>query len=138
MSSINNVTTYIPQREPIVMISELCSATELEALTKLHISDKNIFCKDGVFQESGLVENIAQTAAALSGYNAHKNNATVKKGFIGSVSNLTINKLPIVGQTIETTVIIETEVMNVHIIKGSVKLEDEIIAECNMKIFIEE
>ncbi len=138
MFPIKEVTEYIPQRAPIVMISELCSASQKEATTRLEIKAENIFCENDFLQESGLVENIAQTAAALNGFNAIQSKSSVKRGFIGALSNLSINKLPKVGDTIETTVVIETEVMNVHIIKGTACLGDELLAECNMKIFIEE
>ncbi len=133
-----DITSYIPQREPIVMISELCSATEKKATTKLHLTEKNIFCVEGEFHEPGILENIAQTAAAMTGYNTVKNKKAVKRGFIGSINNINIFELPLVNTTIETTVEIENEVMNVHFIKGTVSQNGNTMAECTMKIFLEE
>lgn len=138
MLNTNKITNYIPQREPIVMVSELCSANEKEALTKLSVTDDNIFCHDGYLQEPGIIENIAQTAAAMTGYNAIKNNEDVKRGFIGSINNLEIYSLPKSGKEIKTEVAIVNQVMNVHIIKGVVRQDGNIMAECEMKIFLEE
>lgn len=120
------------------MISELCSANEKEAVSKLIITDDNIFCKDGALNEPGIIENIAQTAAAMSGYNALESKEEVKRGFIGSVNNLKINTLPKTGTEIETKVIIETQVMNVNIIRGVISQNNNVLAECEMKIFLEE
>ena len=138
MKDSNRITEYIPQREPMVMVSELCSVTETNVKTKLFIANNNIFCKDGFFQEPGLIENIAQSAAAMTGFNAIKNNEEVKRGFIGSINKLNIYNLPKSGIEIETEITIINEVMNVHIIEGIVRQNYIIMAECEMKIFLEE
>jgi len=137
MAEFKEITSYIPQREPIVMVSKLIKASETEAITKLFIDENNIFCANGFFDESGIIENIAQTAAALTGYNAILKNQAVKKGFIGSIDNLKIYNLPKCNKEIETIVNVENIVIDVHIIKGIVKIGTSIIAECNMKIFLE-
>lgn len=134
----DNILKYIPQRAPFVMVSELVSASEEEALTRLYISSNNIFSSEGYFQESGIIENIAQTAAVMSGYDAVENKGSVKRGYIGSVNNLTIYKLPKVGNCIETSIRVEAKVMNVNIIKGVVKQFGDVVAECEMKIFLDE
>jgi 3-hydroxymyristoyl/3-hydroxydecanoyl-(acyl carrier protein) dehydratase len=134
----NPIKQFIPQREPFIMVSELCSASEKTAHTKLVCSDENIFCTNGFFQEPGIIENIAQTAATLTGYNAVKNKTDVKRGFIGSITNLNIYQLAKCNSEIETLVTVEGQVMNVTLIKGVVKQNQELIAECEMKIFLEE
>ena len=131
-----DVKKYIPQDEPFVMISDLLSVSETEAVSVFYIDDKCIFVKDGFLDESGIVENIAQTAAAMSGYNQIKNGGEVKKGFIGSVESLNICNLPVSNSSLETKVIIKNVVMDVNIIKGTVQQKNEIIAECRMKIFL--
>ena len=69
----SKITDYIPQREPIVMVSALLSANKEEAVSEFNITDDNIFCQDGYLTESGIIENIAQTAAAMTGFNAVQN-----------------------------------------------------------------
>ena len=138
MKISNNITSYIPQREPIVMISSLLEVNSKGAKSSFFIKEDNIFNNRGFFDESGIIENIAQTAAAMTGYNAVEKNIEVKKGFIGSINNLRIIKLVKVNSEIETNVTIENVVMGVHIIKGSVKQASDLVAECEMKIFLEE
>ncbi|OFX72197.1 MAG: hypothetical protein A2X12_10350 [Bacteroidetes bacterium GWE2_29_8] len=132
------ITGVIPQRSPIVMVDELTYCDEYSATTKFCIESDNIFCENNFFQEVGIIENIAQTAAAMSGHKLLLNNQPIKLGFIGAIKNLHVYRLPIVFSTIETTVTIENKVMNVQFIKGIVRVGDNIIAECEMKIFLEE
>jgi len=120
------------------MISSLLEVNSKGAKSSFFIKEDNIFNNRGFFDESGIIENIAQTAAAMTGYNAVEKNIEVKKGFIGSINNLRIIKLVKVNSEIETNVTIENVVMGVHIIKGSVKQASDLVAECEMKIFLEE
>ncbi len=132
-----NVRQYIPQDDPFVMVSDLTSIGETEAVSKFYIDDDCIFLRDGHLDESGIIENIAQTAAAMSGYNSVQNGEKIKKGFIGSVENIIIHSLPVSRKNIETKVTIENRVMNVNIIKGIVTQDNKEIATCKMKIFLE-
>lgn len=94
--------------------------------------------KDGFFQEGGLVENIAQTAAAGVGFECISNNKPVVIGFIGSVKNLVTFRLPKPGETLETKVKTVSKIMNATIIKGVVKASGKILLECEMNIFLQE
>ncbi len=138
MNYTGKISDLIPQAEPFIMISELVSVTPTQVHTKLLIKNDNVLCVNGLFLEPGLIENIAQSAAAMTGYNAVVNNDEVKKGFIGSVNNLEIHRLPKTGETLNTHVSIENQVMNVHIIQGTIYLGEELIARGEMKIFLEE
>jgi len=132
------IKTYIPQADPFVMVSELVKVDNKGATSKFFISDNNIFSDRGFLDESGIIENIAQTAAAMTGYNTIVNKQKVEKGFIGSLSNVIINELPKSQTEIETTIVVENVVMGVHIIKGIVMQDNRVIAECGIKIFFEE
>jgi predicted hotdog family 3-hydroxylacyl-ACP dehydratase len=129
---------YIPQRPPMVMIDTFISCEEKTNCTSFEILKDNIFLKDGYFSEPGIIENIAQTAAAGLGYAIvnGKNNADVPVGVIGAVSNLKINFLPKPGDTIITTVNVVYEVMNASVIYGKVIAGENVLAECEMKIFL--
>jgi 3-hydroxyacyl-[acyl-carrier-protein] dehydratase len=94
--------------------------------------------KDGFLQEPGIIENIAQTAAAKAGYEVKKNGAEPLIGFIGAVKDLKIYDLPKVGDVLRTTVVIKNEVMGVTIIDGTSFVNEHKIAECEMKIFIQQ
>jgi 3-hydroxyacyl-[acyl-carrier-protein] dehydratase len=130
-----NITELIPQKPPFVFVSKLIKVEEGCAVSLLNIDKNTIFTENGYFQEPGLIENIAQTAAAMNGYFALLKNEKVKLGYIGSVKNLKINQLPKVDSSVQTTVKLEHSVMNVDIIKGIINQNNDIIAECEMRVF---
>lgn len=132
-----DIIELLPQRPPMVMVDKMIACDNNHITTQLTIREENLFSFQGHFQESGLIENIAQTAAALSGYQAKLNDKNVKLGFIGSVRNLEIISLPAVGSQIETSVEVTGQVMNVDMIKGEIRQNNQVIAQCEMRIFLE-
>lgn len=136
MINKEEITAYIPQRPPIVMISSLLEAGDKHIRTGFDIAADNVFVAEGLLQAPGLVENIAQTAAARIGYLAKKNNVPVPLGFIGAIQNLEIIELPHAGTSLETEIVIEHEVFNATVVHGSVKQEGRLMARCDMKIFV--
>jgi predicted hotdog family 3-hydroxylacyl-ACP dehydratase len=128
------ITDLIPQRPPMVMIDLLEHAGEKSAGGKLFIKESNLFCRNGLFQEAGIIEFIAQTAAAYTGYLHLKAGKEINLGFIGSVKNLVINLLPAVNTAIESEIIVESELLGYSIITGRILQDSRILAECEMRI----
>jgi predicted hotdog family 3-hydroxylacyl-ACP dehydratase len=127
----------LPQKPPMVMVDSLVEYTDLGAVTRLGVRPDNVFVQNGQLAEPGLVENIAQTAAAHAGHNnVLKGIAEAPLGYIAAVDHLQIHKLPAVHSTIETSIRVIQQVLNVTIIAGTVVCEGEPIAQCEMKIFI--
>jgi hypothetical protein len=60
----------------------------------------------------------------------------VKVGYIGAVKNFEVLKLPQVNDVLTTEVAIMHHIFNVTNIKGKVSCKGSVIAECEMKIFI--
>ncbi len=134
----DKVIELIPQKYPMVMVDGLISNDETTTISKLSISNNNIFCSKGFFTEPGLIENIAQTAALRSGYEAMESNEEPTVGFIGSVKKMKIYELPKDNDVIHTKITILTRLMNVLIIKGEVLLDSKLMAEGEMNIFLQE
>jgi predicted hotdog family 3-hydroxylacyl-ACP dehydratase len=120
----------------MVMISSLVHADELKTATTLHIEPGNIFVSNGVFSESGMVENIAQTAAAGVGYQSRQQQKEVPVGFIAAIRDLSIHELPLAGTEISTETVITNHVMDVSIVHGTIKQHDRVLATCEMRIFL--
>lgn len=132
------IQMFIPQRAPMVMVEKLHKAKDGQTISSFDISESNIFCKDGFLQEPGLIENIAQTAAVGVGFEYRNENKDVPTGYIGAVQKLTIHKLPKIGKTIYTEVNVEHKVFNTTLINGKITCDNELIADCKMKIFLDE
>jgi predicted hotdog family 3-hydroxylacyl-ACP dehydratase len=133
----NHITDYIPQKPPIVMIDAIISCDDVSVTTQLEIEADNIFVQDNFLQEPGVVENMAQTAAAKAGYEAKKQNAEPFLGFIGAIKDLKIFALPKVGDILTTTVTVKMDVMGITLIGAASHCNDIKIAECEMKIVIQ-
>jgi predicted hotdog family 3-hydroxylacyl-ACP dehydratase len=131
-----DITTYIPQRDPFVMIGRLVSADGTTTRTRFTVLEGNPLAENGFLTEPGLVENIAQTAAAGIGYICRAENRPVPVGYIGAVQNLAITQLPAVGEVIETEVTVKNQVFDVSIINGTIRSNGQVLAQCEMKIFI--
>ena len=133
---VNDINTLIPQKPPFVMVDKLLSFSETTTTTGFSIKADNIFLENGEFKEPGLVENIAQTAAARAGYVSKTQNKPVLVGYIGAVNNLQVFLLPKTGDELITEIIIENQIFDVTLISGKITCNEQVVAQCNMKIFI--
>lgn len=128
------ILDLIPQRPPMQMIDKLLYADEKSAKGVLFIKETNIFAEQGKLSESALVEFIAQTAAAYTGYHSKLNAGNVREGYIGAVKNLVIEKLPLVNTEIYSEITVENEIVGFTIIQGKIYDQQEVIASCEMRI----
>ena len=60
--SKEKIESYIPQREPFIMIDNLVEATPETFKTDFRILADNIFIEKGILREFALIENIAQSS----------------------------------------------------------------------------
>ena len=128
------VLDLIPQRPPMQMIDRLIYADENSAQGTLLINPANLFVENNFLSESALVEFIAQTAAAFTGFNSIMKNSAVGEGYIGAVKNLVVYELPPVNTVILSKITVVNEIVGFTIILGKVFLENRMIAECEMRI----
>ena len=66
------------------------------------------------------------------------NKKTLRVGVIASIKNLVVNYLPKVGNEILTEVFTKTQVTNVSIIEAKSFCNNELVATCEMQIFLQE
>lgn len=145
MITVNNpivnsesILQFIPQRPPIVLISRIYQSDEEKVITGFDITNEHIFTQNNVLTESGIIENMAQTAASRAGYEAVKNNSKPAVGFIGNIKDLVIHFLPPANNELLTEVVTKTQVMNVSIIEAKSYCQNKLVASCEMKIFLQE
>jgi predicted hotdog family 3-hydroxylacyl-ACP dehydratase len=136
MNSEPNILSLIPQQPPFVMIDKLTYSDETVTRCSFTVTSDNVLTIKGQFTEAGLLENIAQTAAARAGYMAQSENKPVQAGYIGAVKNLEIFSLPVVNDELLTEIKIEARVFDVTMISGKVWCNEKLLAQCEMKIFM--
>ncbi|NCD69270.1 3-hydroxyacyl-ACP dehydratase [Mucilaginibacter agri] len=128
----------IPQKAPFVMVDQLLFADETTAKCGFTIKADNPLVDKSSFTEGGLLENIAQTAAAHAGYKALAENKPVIKGFIGAVKDLEIFGIPKVGDELLTEIYTENQIFDVTVVTGKVWCNNQLLASCEMKIFLQD
>lgn len=133
-----NILELIPQAPPFVMVDELIYTDELISRSTFMITADNCLLSGGLFTEGGLLENIAQTAAARAGYAAKVEGKPILSGYVGAVNNMAIVFLPKAGSQISTEITITDRIFNVTVISGSVWCNNELAASCEMKLFLNE
>jgi len=117
------------------MVSKLLFTDEAITRSSFTIEADNVLVKDGYLQESGLLENMAQTAALGAGYTALAESKPVISGYIGAVNNFEVFGLPTLGDELITETRIENRIFNVTVVSGKVWNRGELIARCEMKVF---
>ena len=135
LATREDITKYIPQRDPIVMVHALLEADDHHAVTQLMIEPTNVFVSKGHLAEPGLVENIAQTAAMHVGYQCSLKNIPIPIGYIAAVKDLKVNDLPKENSTITTSVKVTNKILDVTVVEGKVEQEGETLCSCEMRIF---
>ncbi|WP_375605745.1 hypothetical protein [Flavobacterium davisii] len=130
------VEQLIPQKFPFVMVDTLVSFEEGSVVAGLTVVAENIFTSEGIFQESGLIEHMAQSVAIYTGYQYYLKNEPAPTGYIGSINGIQINRLPKLGEFITTQVAILQEFMGVTLVEMTATIEGEIIATGKMKTVI--
>ncbi len=131
-----NASDLIPHKSPFVLVDKLLYADEKKSCCSFKIPEGNIFAEQGFYSTPGMVESMAQTAAAGTGYLFKKEKKAVPVGYIGSVQKLEVIDWPPVNAEITMEISLLTNILQVSLVSCQVKYEGRIIATCEMKIFV--
>lgn len=127
------VENLLPQKFPFVMVDKMYSYTETSLVSGLRIQNDNIFFHNGNFVESGLIEHMAQSVALHTGYQFFLKQEPAPIGYIGSIKDIEIRKLPKLHDEIQTTVTIVQEFGGITLVDVATKLNGVEIAKGQMK-----
>jgi predicted hotdog family 3-hydroxylacyl-ACP dehydratase len=120
------------------MIDKILNHSDEKTSTSLTIKETNIFVEENIFQSSGLIEHIAQSSAARMGMQTTEEGKKPLLGYIASIKNMMINRLPKVGETILTEIIVTNHINNIIVVQGESKVDNIVVSNCELKVFIEE
>ncbi|QGK76155.1 hypothetical protein [Flavobacterium sp. SLB02] len=127
------VENLLPQKFPFVMVDKMYSYTETSLIAGLEIKKDNIFFDNDTFLEAGLIEHMAQSVALHTGYQFFLKNETAPTGYIGSIKEIEIKKLPKINDTIQSTITILQEFAGITLVDVVTYLNNEEIANGQMK-----
>ncbi len=132
----DKVKYLIPQRFPFVMVDELLDYSETSLTSQFLVTSENIFSQKDTFVETGIIEHMAQSVALHTGYQYYLLNKKAPTGYIGSIKNVSILRLPKINETLETKIVILQEFMRVTLVEINVFINCKSIAKCQMKTVI--
>ncbi len=133
-----DVHTLLPQQEPFVMIDRLVHYDPVRTVTSLEVRADNIFVDNGHLSVAGINENIAQTCAARMGYISRSSGERVRIGVIGAITGFSVSRTPLTGEVLTTTIDVVQEVFQVTLVHATVRVGDELIAETDLKIALQD
>lgn len=126
----------------MVMIDRLECIAGTKATGTLEILPGNIFVKDGLFTESGMLEAMAQTSAARTGWMMHSRagdeSPGIPVGVIGAIKDFRLFFYPEPGDVLETEIEVVHEFMNASVVHGRVRVGGKMASQAELKIFLTE
>lgn len=134
MLSNDQIWTLIPQRPPMVMVDRLTDVGEDWASTGLEVKEDNLFLDHGVLRETGLIEHMAQSAAAMEGWKVLQEGGQVEIRYLCEVKKMQICALPHVGEVVESSVRVTTRIGGVALVRCESRVGERVIAQGMIKI----
>lgn len=130
------IEELIPQRAPIKMVEAYEYGDENHGSSWLTMEEGNIFLTErGTMSAEGLLEHIAQTAAAHIGYRKKQAGEDVTDGYIGDIKKCSIDgQMPKSGDRIRTEIRVISQVGNITLIEAETFCGEKRIIYSRMKL----
>lgn len=130
---IPDIRSLLPQGPPFIMVDRLVATDGTVTRTVFKITADNPLVAKGRLTVAGLIENLAQTAAAGAGWEAREGKEGPRSGAVVSINRLEIHELPAVGDELLTETTVTTRVGDIIVISGKTTC-GSVIAAGEMKI----
>lgn len=129
------IALLIPQRPPMLLVDELLTAGDDHCTTAYTVDAACCLVAGGCLTEIGVMEHMAQSAAALAGYHSVAGETgEMPLGMIGEVRHFSLYALPRVGQRLVTRIAMGISVGAVTGVTAETTVEGEVIARTQLKI----
>ena len=127
------VMQMIPQRPPFVMVDVMYTFSDTSLESGFTIQNNNIFLSNNCFLEAGIIEHMAQSVALHTGYSFFLKQEPAPTGYIGSIKDIEIKQLPLLGEEIRTMVTILHQFAGVTLVDVVTRCNGAEIASGQMK-----
>ena len=133
-----NPLELIPQRPPMVLVDRFEGIdAEGVSTTGYTVVPAGLFVAGGRMSECGIIEHMAQSAAARIGWCCRAEGRPVPVGFIGAVSRLELHDLPRTGAHLRTRLRIVQEIGPLSLAEVRTEADGRPLAEGNLKIYLQ-
>ena len=129
-----SASEILPQREPFVFVDRLVHYDERETVTAFTVPAEHLLVADGYLTAPGILENMAQSSAARIGYLCKFIlHVPVRVGYIGAIRKFRVYRLPVVGETLTTTILFREDVFGISLVDAVARVGEDLIAEASLK-----
>ena len=133
-----NPLELIPQRPPMVLVDRFEGIdAEGVSTTGYTVVPAGLFVAGGRMSECGIIEHMAQSAAARIGWCCRAEGRPVPVGFIGAVSRLELHDLPRTGVHLRTRLRLVQEIGPLSLAEVRTEADGRPLAEGNLKIYLQ-
>lgn len=132
----------------MLLVDEILEINDQEVVCSFEIKEDNIFLENGVFAETGLIENAAQTCSAIvaKSYFVDQDNKEKEHvkviGFISGIKKLKVHGLPETGNQITTKALLSSRFdagdYRICTMLCTTYREEELLFEAEINLFIQE
>jgi predicted hotdog family 3-hydroxylacyl-ACP dehydratase len=138
-SGFIDIQDFLPHRQPMLMVDHVVEICKEKVTTTFKVSENNIFLYNNQLQESGIIENMAQTCSSIVGQSFfEENNNTKVIGFITSIKKVSIFSLPNLGDEIITKASLVSQYENICMISCETFVGDQLLGNAEINLFIQE
>jgi len=140
-----DIQQYLPHRQPMLFVDSITwiEKTYVEAI--FTIQPNQLFIQNDFFTEFGMLENMAQVCSTIIGQNYFINFSDLHKGdvigFISTIKNAEILRLPKVNETILTQAklleVFDYDEFTMSLMKAEIKINEEVYATATMNLMLQ-
>jgi len=137
ISSQEQICKLIPQQPPFVLVDTLMEYDTDRIVSAFDVPEQHVLVdSSGTLTEAGVIEHFAQTIALHQGYDYAMRNLSPPVGYIGSIKDFEVHRLPRVGEQLSTTIHILQRMFGVTAVRGEVRCQGSLIATGEMRTVI--
>ena len=126
----------LPQKPPFQLVDTLLSANTELTVTSFVVPEDHMMVHNGKLTEGGVLEHMAQSAAAGAGYQLLVQDKPVPVGYIGAIKNMQMLNLPSTGSILETQIYSRHQLGHASIVAAETRSGSALIASCEFTIFV--
>jgi predicted hotdog family 3-hydroxylacyl-ACP dehydratase len=132
------VEALIPHRKPLCMIDRLIDVKDQGGTAEAEVTSDNVMVDEaGQLDTIAVAEMIAQTYAAVKGYEDHLFGEPVKQGFLVGIRRIQFLNMVFVGDLLRIKVDTVGAISGFAVVNGQVTRNQKVIAEGEIKLWIQ-
>ena len=133
------VETLIPHRKPMCLIDRLIEFKDQGGTVEASVPfDHALVGADNRLDTLAVAEMIAQSYAAVKGYDDCRNGEPVKQGFLVGIRKIQFRRAVFAGDLLRIKVKTVGSIAGFAVVAGTVMRQQELLAEGEIKLWIQE